>query len=225
MLKKTDKIPKGSRKKAKKPKGGGIRGKKLRQTRFIKLFPDMKFHVSDTCAAIGIDRRTYCDWMNDDPEFAARVELATEAKIDEWEKALHANIAEGDTKAVIFALKTKGKHRGYVEKETVNQNTAKILEKILSGELTPREAGYQFAILGLPLPEVLKIELSKQTAEEPDAGSGTSVEELDKRYQEAIAAAEGQREGFLPIRQAEVAEIKESMKHLESFKNNDASTM
>lgn len=96
--------------------------------------------------------------------------------------------------------------------------TAEILEQVLNGELTVRDAVYKLQIKGLPLPEVLKIEFSKQAPEEGDASDSPSADELDKRYQEAIAAAEGQREGFLPVRQAEVAEIKESMKHLEAFK-------
>ena len=103
--------------------------------------------------------------------------------------------------------------------------TAEILEQVLSGDLAVRDAVYKLQIKGLPLPEVLKIEFTKQAPEDGDTGNSPSVEELDKRYQEAIAAAEGQKEGFLPMRQAEVAEIKESMKHLESFKNSNEPAM
>ena len=95
--------------------------------------------------------------------------------------------------------------------------TATILQEVFDGTMSVREAAYKFNILGLPLPEVLKIELSKQEPEEPDTPPGTSDEDLLRRAQEALDAANGQREHFLPQRQAEVRELKEQMKKIDSF--------
>jgi hypothetical protein len=74
-------------------------------------------------------------------------------------------------------------------------------------------------MLGLPLPEVLKIELSKQEPTSPDDGtySSTPVEELERRAAEAIAAAEGQPHTFVPERQKEVEDLKEELKGTDSF--------
>jgi len=95
--------------------------------------------------------------------------------------------------------------------------TATILQEVFDGTMSVREAAYKFNILGLPLPEVLKIELSKQEPEEPDTPPGTSDEDLLQRAQEALDHANRQREQFLPQRQAEVQELKENMKHVDSF--------
>jgi len=206
-------------KSTKKPKSqpGGEQGKQLRQAMFLKVFPENNFHITDTCAIVGIGRSTYYDWMRDDPEFAIKLEDAREAKLDDWERQLHLSIMKGDITAIIFGLKTKGKDRGYAEREFASAKTIKIIGRIKSGELTVREAGYEFAILGLPLPEVIKIELAKQEPENPDPGKSLTPEELDRKYREALAKVDEEKKTFVPERKAEVAELKEKMKGVESF--------
>jgi hypothetical protein len=79
-------------------------------------------NIKLTCAKVGISRRTYYDWFEDDKEFAERCIEVTEGLIDLAETALLGKIKEGDTTALIFFLKTKGKHRGYTERTEVDVN-------------------------------------------------------------------------------------------------------
>lgn len=198
--------------------GTTTKAKRSRQSQFLKALVENKFNISVACEITGVSRRLFYNWRDGDPVFSEGYSSAMEARLDKWEECLHKNIMAGDATSVIFALKTKGKDRGYVERESGDKKVTKLLDEVLAGEITAREAAYKINGMGLPLPEVLKIELTKQAPDDSGGDDNTSSEELERRYQEAIKAAEGQRENFLPVRQAEVAEIKESMKHLESFK-------
>lgn len=94
---------------------------------------------------------------------------------------------------------------------------ADLLTKVLSGELTAREAAFQLQIAGIAIPEILKIELMAGTEEGKGYDDGPTPEELERRFLEGIATTEKQRLDFLPIRKQEVAELKESMKSVDSF--------
>lgn len=95
---------------------------------------------------------------------------------------------------------------------------ADLLTKVLSGELTAREAAFQLQIAGIAIPEILKLELQADKEEGDGYDPGPTAEELERRYLEGIAATEKQRLEFLPIRKQEVAELKESLAHVNSFK-------
>lgn len=73
--------------------------------------------VTNACKKVGISRRVFYDWKKQDPEFAAEVEqIMNEEFPDFVEDALKKRILNGDTKAIIFALKCKCRERGWVEK-------------------------------------------------------------------------------------------------------------
>jgi len=91
-------------------------------------------NVTMACEAVGIDRATYYKWKQRDKSFAARVEEVNENALDFAESALKKNIKAGDTTAIIFYLKTRGKDRGYVEKTQIEQKTEVRFEKPMSPE-------------------------------------------------------------------------------------------
>lgn len=73
--------------------------------------------VTNACKNAGISRRVFYDWKKQDPEFAAEVEqIMNEEFPDFVEDALKKQILNGDTKAIIFALKCKCRDRGWVER-------------------------------------------------------------------------------------------------------------
>lgn len=72
--------------------------------------------VSDACKTIDICRQQHYTWMKEDAEYKQAVEDISEETIDFAETALKKRIEAGDTTAIIFYLKTKGKGRGYIEK-------------------------------------------------------------------------------------------------------------
>lgn len=75
--------------------------------------------VSTACEKAGINRSTHYDWLKSDPEYKEAVRLIEERTIDFAESHLHALIKDKNPAAVIFFLKTKGKKRGYIERQEI----------------------------------------------------------------------------------------------------------
>ncbi len=75
--------------------------------------------VSTACEKVGVDRKTHYNWLKDDPEYKEAVRAIEERTIDFAESHLHALIKDKNPAATIFFLKTKGKARGYVERQEI----------------------------------------------------------------------------------------------------------
>jgi hypothetical protein len=96
---------------------------RLKKESFLKAFIKTFGNITISCESLGISRQTYYDWKKDDPAFAkALAEVEPDERfLDSAELALNKKIMDGDTTAIIFALKTKGKKRGYIERtENIN---------------------------------------------------------------------------------------------------------
>ena len=68
--------------------------------------------VSTSCASADVSRATHYRWLQEDPEYKAYVQ---------------------DTASIIFYLKSKAKHRGYIERQQVEvtdtkEFTVKVIE-------------------------------------------------------------------------------------------------
>jgi hypothetical protein len=74
--------------------------------------------VTTACKTVGISRQTHYNWLND-PDYAAAIEDVSEVAVDFAESHLHKLIKDGNPAATIFFLKTKGKGRGYVERQEI----------------------------------------------------------------------------------------------------------
>lgn len=83
--------------------------------------------VSTACEKAGINRSTHYDWLKSDPEYKEAVRLIEERTIDFAESHLHALIKDKNPAAVIFFLKTKGKARGYVERQEIQVEESRPL--------------------------------------------------------------------------------------------------
>ena len=90
-------------------------------------------NVTDACKQLQISRSTYYSWLKSDEEFKNEVEAIEEISIDFVESKLFELIdgvtiqGQEDTykerpnvSATIFYLKTKGKKRGYVERQEID---------------------------------------------------------------------------------------------------------
>ena len=75
--------------------------------------------VTYACEKAGFSRQTFYRWYKEDPEFKARADDIGELQIDVAEASLLKKIQNGDTAAIIFYLKTKGKDRGCSERREV----------------------------------------------------------------------------------------------------------
>lgn len=93
--------------------------------RALKKFPEIleknQGNISQTCKKLKISRSTYERLYQTDKEFQKSCNDIQEALLDEGESMLHKQIQEGNTAALIFYLKTKGKSRGYVERTEVDE--------------------------------------------------------------------------------------------------------
>jgi uncharacterized Zn ribbon protein len=111
----------------------------VKKKAIIEAYAKTYGNVTETCKIVGINRSTYYDWLKDDLEFKMAIDNVEpeEQFVDFVENALHQKIKDGDTTAIIFALKTKGKKRGYVEK-TEHEIDGKISAiKIIRETSTP----------------------------------------------------------------------------------------
>jgi hypothetical protein len=72
--------------------------------------------VTTACKVVEVDRTTFYRYVNDDDGFKAAVKEIEDVALDFAESQLFKQIQGGEVSSTIFYLKTKGKHRGYVEK-------------------------------------------------------------------------------------------------------------
>lgn len=78
-------------------------------------------NVTASTKITGISRSLHYKWMEEDKEYRLAIEEAIEMDLDFTEAALRKNIQAGKEASIIFHLKTKGKHRGYVDaKHSIN---------------------------------------------------------------------------------------------------------
>jgi len=91
----------------------------IKKRAFISGLQEKAGNISKACEAAGIGRTAFYEWLAKDKAFAARFNEVNEAIIDWGEDALKAQMQKGDTTAIIFFLKTKGKARGYVERQEI----------------------------------------------------------------------------------------------------------
>lgn len=79
--------------------------------------------VTTACKQVGINRSTHYDWLKNDEEYKDQVKALENIVLDFAESQLHKQILDGNTTATIFLLKTKGKSRGYIERQEVVTDT------------------------------------------------------------------------------------------------------
>ena len=94
-----------------------------KKEKFLKQLSENLGNVSESCKALNISRQTFYRWKEADQQFKESCDNVPEELLDLAESALLAEInspkSRGHTTAYIFYLKTKGKSRGYIEKQEV----------------------------------------------------------------------------------------------------------
>ena len=84
--------------------------------------------VTSACKSVGISRETHYRWMREDSNYKDSVDDLANVALDFAESQLHQQIKGGNPTATIFYLKTKGKNRGYVERQEIAHEGLKTFE-------------------------------------------------------------------------------------------------
>lgn len=75
--------------------------------------------VTVACESTGMPRSNHYFWMRTDPEYVAKVDEISEVSLDFAESKLHSLIKQENPAAIFFYLKTKGKRRGFIERQQI----------------------------------------------------------------------------------------------------------
>jgi len=84
--------------------------------------------VHTACKIVGISRTTYYKWLKTDKEFKQGVGEVSEVTLDFAESELFKQMKSGNIASIIFYLKTKGKKRGYVERQEITGKDGEAIE-------------------------------------------------------------------------------------------------
>jgi hypothetical protein len=82
--------------------------------------------VTSACKAVGIARETHYRWLREDEDYSTSVKSIEDIALDFAESQLHQQIKNGEVSSTIFFLKTKGKKRGYIERQEIDTNIAPV---------------------------------------------------------------------------------------------------
>jgi hypothetical protein len=121
-----------------------------------KALKEAKGYLSIAAERLGCTYQTVRNYINRHQTLQDVLDAINEKQLDLSENKLISQINEGNTTAIIFHLKCKGKKRGYVEKSEVEHSgvisvteflnalppaTARATRELLAEELIRRRAG------------------------------------------------------------------------------------
>ena len=75
--------------------------------------------VTLACHFAQCNRSTYYRWIKEDNQFKQSVDDIQEAALDICEAEMWKLIKDGNVPTILFYLKTKGKKRGYIERQEI----------------------------------------------------------------------------------------------------------
>lgn len=95
------------------------RSTKLKKAAMLRALEKSLCNVTTSAQAVKIARDTHYKWLKDDEVYAAKVAELDNVSLDFAEGKLKQAIAKNNIIATIFYLKTKGRCRGYIEKQDI----------------------------------------------------------------------------------------------------------
>lgn len=107
---------------------------KKKQALMIQALKSNGMNVADACRAVGVTRSTHYLWMDTSDTYKKEVEDVSESLIDFVETHLIKAIKKGNITAMIFYLKTRAKHRGYVESTEIRADLTNDLVLNINGK-------------------------------------------------------------------------------------------
>jgi len=104
----------------------------MKKKKFLEIYEKLAGNAKEACKGVNIARATYYQWRDKDKKFKLSVEEIDEGLIDFAESKLMGKISEGDTTSTIFFLKTKGRERGYVERQEIEDSREPQLPAVIN---------------------------------------------------------------------------------------------
>ena len=83
----------------------------------LRALPNHHCIASLAAISSGIEIAEHYHWLKTDENYRKQVEITAESMVDNVEKLLYDLIEQKNITAIIFYLKTRGRHRGYEQKE------------------------------------------------------------------------------------------------------------
>jgi hypothetical protein len=97
-------------------------------------------NVTLACKEVGITRDTHYRWIKEDAEYKEETTNLDDFVIDYVENELYKKISKGDTACILFWLKCKAKHRGYIERPDTQINVQNNESKYVLEIINPSES-------------------------------------------------------------------------------------
>jgi hypothetical protein len=103
----------------------GVKNNTIQQNKkkLLKALEKSMGIVANACKIVNLDRTTFYRYYNEDEEFKEAVDNMQDYVLDFAESKLLENIKDKKETSIIFYLKTKGRKRGYIEKQDVDVTT------------------------------------------------------------------------------------------------------
>lgn len=95
-----------------------------KKRKLLQALEDSHGVVTQACRKANVSRAHYYRWWNEDDKFRKECDDIQEQAVDFVESQLFKQIKDGNITGQIFYLKTKGKKRGYVERQEIKQETS-----------------------------------------------------------------------------------------------------
>jgi len=103
--------------------------KKKNKANFLIALEKSLGVITTACKKVGITRRTYYNYIEEDEEFRIACEEIGEVALDFVESKNFENIQNNNQQAITFYLRTKGKKRGFGE--SIQQEIHQKIEPIV----------------------------------------------------------------------------------------------
>lgn len=103
-----------------------LKGLSIKQKTLIRALINNKGLITQACKDSDVAINSYYRWLKDSPHFATVINLIQEIKMDFVEEKFLKLIEGMNVQAILFAMKTLLKSRGYSEDAKVNQTNVDI---------------------------------------------------------------------------------------------------
>jgi len=196
---------------------------KEKRKAFLAAFVKARGNVTRACSAANIGRVTFYRWRETSPAFRRELDDARNEYLDALESVLIRMVEKDKTPSIVrYWADNQLRGRGYGQPLPAGQDkaVADVLNRVLSGDTAPQAAAIEIDLLGQPLPEGLKLLLSRDMAVGGESGNeefGVTEDELEQLYADETQKVELQESEFVPQRREEIKRIHEEVKEQDSF--------